>query len=156
VIDEIHSLLAGSYREQRILLNAIRFLANDLRLPLVCAGTHEAKQALMTDQQLADRFEAAELPAWENDPNFQQLLLSFESILPLRLPSAFRDPKVHQRILSLSEGVLVRICRIIEIAATEAIHSGQERVCLGMLEDDLVTGSLVSIVDRRNRRVSAR
>src|SRR5258708_30169256 len=87
VIDEIHSLLAGTFREQRIFLNAIRFLANDLRLPLVCAGTHEAKQALMTDQQLADRFEAAELPAWANDSNFQQLLLSFGSILPLRLPS---------------------------------------------------------------------
>jgi hypothetical protein len=50
VIDEIHSVLAGTYREQRILLNSIGFLANDLRLPLVCAGTHEAKQALMTDQ----------------------------------------------------------------------------------------------------------
>jgi hypothetical protein len=106
VIHEIHSLLAGAYREQRIILNSIRFLANDLRLPLVRSGTHEAKQALMTDQQLADHFEAAELPAWENDPSFQQLLLSFESILPLRLPSEFRDPKVHQRILSLSEGVL--------------------------------------------------
>ena len=66
----------------------------------------------MTDQQLADRFEAAELPAWENDSSFQQLLLSFESVLPLRLPSEFRDPKVHQRILSLSKGVLVRICRL--------------------------------------------
>ena len=139
VIDEIHSLLAGTYREQRILLNSIRFLAHDLRLPLVCAGTHEAKQALMTDQQLADRFEAAELPAWENDSSFQQLLLSCESILPLRLPSEFRDPKVHQRILSLSEGVLVRICRLIETAATEAIHSGQEHISLGLLKDDLVT-----------------
>jgi hypothetical protein len=36
----------------------------------------------MTDQQLADRFAAAELPAWENDAPFEQLLLSFESILP--------------------------------------------------------------------------
>jgi hypothetical protein len=108
IIDEVHSLLAGSFREQRILLNAIRFLANDLRLPLVCAGTHEAKQALMTDQQLADRFEAVELPAWENDAGFHQLLLSLESVLPLRLPSELRDPKVHQRILSLTEGVLVR------------------------------------------------
>jgi Cdc6-like AAA superfamily ATPase len=34
VIDEIHSLLAGTFREQRIILNAIRFLANDLRIPL--------------------------------------------------------------------------------------------------------------------------
>ena len=71
-------------------------------------------------------------------------------------PSEFRDPKVHQRILSLSEGVLVRICRLIETAATEAIHSGQEHISLALLKDDLVTGSLVSIADRRNRRVSAR
>ena len=148
--------MAGTYREQRIILNSIRFLANDLRLPLVCSGTHEAKQALMTDQQLADRFEAAELPPWENNSSFQQLLLSFEFILPLRLPSEFRDPKVHQRILTLSEGVLVRICRLLETAATEAIHSGQEHINLALLKDDLVTGSLVSIVDRRNRRVSAR
>jgi Bacterial TniB protein len=63
IIDEIHSMLAGTFREQRIFLNSIRFLANDLRLPLACVGTHEAKQALMTDQQLADRFEACELPA---------------------------------------------------------------------------------------------
>ena len=39
VIDEIHSLLAGAFREQRVVLNAIRFLANDLRIPLVCVGT---------------------------------------------------------------------------------------------------------------------
>jgi hypothetical protein len=155
VIDEIHSLLAGLFREQRIILNAIRFLA-DLRIPLVCAGTNDAKQALMTDQQLADRFEAAELPAWENDSAFQQLLLSFESILPLRLPSDFRDPKVQQRILTLTEGVLVRICRLIETAATEAIRGGQERIGLGLLKDDLVLESLVSIADRRNRRVSSR
>ena len=43
IIDEIHSILAGTFREQRIVLNAIRFLANDLRIPLVCVGTHEAK-----------------------------------------------------------------------------------------------------------------
>ena len=68
----------------------------------------------MTDQQLADRFEAIELPAWENDASFHELLLSLESVLPLRQPSEFRDPKVHQRILSLTEGVLVRICRLLE------------------------------------------
>jgi hypothetical protein len=32
VIDEIHALLAGRYREQRVLLNALRFIANELNL----------------------------------------------------------------------------------------------------------------------------
>ncbi len=154
IIDEIHSLLAGTFREQRIMLNAIRFLANDLRIPLVCLGTEEANQALMTDQQLADRFSAAELPSWENDAGFEQLLLSFESILPLRRPSQFRDAKLHQRVLSLTEGILGRICRLMEIAAVEAIHSGEERICLPMLKEELVTESLVSITDRRARRAS--
>jgi hypothetical protein len=154
IIDEIHSLLAVTFREQRVILNAIRFLANDLRIPLVCLGTEEANQALMTDQHLADRFAAAELPAWENDASFEQLLLSFESILPLRLPSELRDPKIHQRILSLTEGVLGRICKLIETAAIEAIRSGEERIALALLNDELVTESLVSIKDRRNRRFS--
>jgi hypothetical protein len=30
----------------------------------------------MTDQQLADRFEARELPAWRDDTSFHQLLAS--------------------------------------------------------------------------------
>lgn len=154
VIDEIHSLLAGTFREQRIILNAIRFLANDLRIPLVCLGTDEANQALMTDPQLADRFAAAELPAWEDDAAFEQLLLSFESVLPLRQPSDFRDPRIHQRILSLTEGVLGRICRLMEAAAIEAIRSGDERISLNLLKDDFVTESLVSIADRRARRFS--
>jgi hypothetical protein len=70
------------------------------------------------------------------------------------LPSELRDPKTHQRILSLTEGVLGRICRLIETAAIEAIRSGEERIALALLNDDLVTESLVSIKDRRNRRFS--
>ena len=60
----------GSHRQQRILLNAIRFLANDLRLTLIRAGTADAKRAVATDQQLADRFRAIELPVWNGDASF--------------------------------------------------------------------------------------
>ena len=107
----------------------------------------------MTDQPLAvaDRFSAAELPAWENDAVLEQLLLSFESVLPLRRPSEFRDPKIHQRILSLTEGVLGRICGLLETAAIEAIRTGEERICLPLWKEELVTESLVSIADRRTR-----
>lgn len=155
IIDEIHALLVGTPRQQRIILTAIRLLANDLRTPLVCLGIEEANRALMTDDQLADRFAAAELPPWENDDAFEQLLLSFESTLPLRQPSEFRDPQVRQRMLSLTQGVLGRICRLTETAAVEAIRSGEERVTLTLLKDELLTESLVSIADRQNRRPSA-
>jgi hypothetical protein len=153
IIDEIHALLVGTPRLQRITLTAIRLLANDLHIPLVCLGIEDANRALMTDDQLADRFAAAELPAWENDEAFE-LLLSFEFTLPLRQPSDFRDAKVRQRILSLTQGVLGRICRLMETAAVEAIRSSEERVTLALLKEELVTESLVSIADRQGRHLS--
>jgi len=33
VIDEVHNILAGTYREQRIVLNTLRFLSNRLQIP---------------------------------------------------------------------------------------------------------------------------
>jgi DNA polymerase III delta prime subunit len=151
IIDEIHSMLSGTFREQRIFLNALRFLANDLRLPLVCVGTPEAKQALLTDQQLADRFEARELPAWRDDATFHQFLASFGASLPLRQASGLREVGLRKRILSLSEGITVRICRLLEEAAVQAILSGRERIELETLSEELLTGSLVSISERRQR-----
>jgi replication-associated recombination protein RarA len=128
IIDEVHALLAGSYRQQRILLNTLRFLATDLRIPLVCAGTADAKRALTTDQQLADRFEAIELPRWHNDVAFHRLLSSFQAILPLRQRSDLVSPAMRRLLLERTDGVTVRLVRLIETLAVEAIRSGSERI----------------------------
>jgi len=154
VIDEIHCLLAGTYREQRIILNCIRFLANDLRIPIVCAGTDEAKTALMTDEQLADRFEAFELAPWKDDTYFHQLLVSYSTLLPLRRPSQLRDTKVRKRLLAMSDGVTVRICRLLEDAAITAINSSTEQIDLASFHDELAVQSLASVSDRRKRRAT--
>ena len=114
-----------------------------------------AKQALMTDQQLADRFEAVELRKWEDDAPFQQLLCSFGAILPLRKSSSLLDTNVRKRVLSLSEGVLVRICRLLESSAIAAIQTGAESIELGSIDDELGTQGLVSISDRRRRRFAS-
>ena len=46
VIDEIHAILAGTFRAQRIIWDAIRLLANDLRVPLVCAGNPRGESSM--------------------------------------------------------------------------------------------------------------
>ena len=128
IIDEVHALLAGSFRQQRIFLNAIRFLANDLRAPLVCAGTDLACQALLTDPQLAERFEAFHLDHWKNDRRLAELLISLAGVLPLRRPSALHTAEVRRRVLELTDGVTVRIFRLVESVAIAAIRSGEERI----------------------------
>jgi replication-associated recombination protein RarA len=134
VIDELHSLLAGTHRQQQILLNTIRFLANDLKLPLVCAGTADAKRALMTDRQLADRFEAMELPPWRNDEDYRRLMASFVSMFPLKRKSDLLAPAVRRAILEHTEGVMVRMVRLVQALAIEAIRSGAECIDASSLE----------------------
>jgi hypothetical protein len=151
-LDEVNGMLAGTFRQQRIFLNALRFLANDLRVPLVCAGTDLARQALLTDAQLAERFEAFHLKPWKNDHAFARLLKSLAGILPLRAPSDLESAAVRQRIHSLTSGVTARIFRLIETAAEAAIRSGQERLDLTSFGDDLVL-PLVSMTQSARRRM---
>ena len=69
VIDEVHNILAGSYREQRIVLNTLRFLSNRLQISLVCFGVNEAREAISGDVQLARRF-----PAFDAVENGQECI----------------------------------------------------------------------------------
>ena len=151
ILDEVNGMLAGTYRQQRIFLNAIRFLANDLRIPLVCAGTDLARQALLTDAQLAERFEAFHLKPWKNDAAFAGLLKSLGHILPLRESSDLTGPATRARVHALTSGVTARILRLIETAAEAAVHSGRERLDAESFGDDLVL-PLVSMTQSNRRR----
>ena len=57
IVDEVHHLLAGSVREQRQSLNQLKFLSNELRMPVVALGTSEALYAMQADPKIASRFE---------------------------------------------------------------------------------------------------
>jgi Bacterial TniB protein len=76
--------MAGNSLRQNWFLNVIKYLGNELKLPIVAVGTQDAFNALSTDPQLANRFEPAVLPRWHYDREFLRLLMSFEQVLPLR------------------------------------------------------------------------
>jgi len=52
VIDELHNVLAGNSVTRREFLNLLRFLGNELRIPLVGVGTRDAYLAIRSDDQL--------------------------------------------------------------------------------------------------------
>ena len=54
-MDEVHHLLAGSMREQRQSMNQLKFLSNDLRMPVVALKTSEALYAMQPEQAELDR-----------------------------------------------------------------------------------------------------
>jgi Bacterial TniB protein len=42
--DELHDIMSGSVNKQRQFLNVLKYLRNDLQIPLVGLGTQEALQ----------------------------------------------------------------------------------------------------------------
>lgn len=135
IIDEVHSMLTGTARQQRLIMNAIKYLCNALQLPIVLCGTKDAVRILHTDPQHASRFDVAELPLWQNDKEFRRLVGSFERILPLKKPSNLTETSVLNLIYSISGGNIGNIKRLINECAIEAIESGEERITGKMIED---------------------
>ena len=128
IIDEVHNVLTGPVNKQRLFLNVLKYLGNDLQIPLVGLGTKEALRAIQADPQLANRFEPAALPRWRLDQDFQMLLASFEQALPLRNPSRLADAQVARKLLALSEGSLGELAALLTAAAVYAVKSGAERI----------------------------
>ena len=128
VIDEIHHILAGNMTKQKAFLNVIKYLGNELQVPIVGVGTKDAFRAIQTDAQLANRFEPASLPRWKFDTEFLRLLASFERMLPLRSPSALHDTTLASRLFSMSEGYIGELSKVLIEAAVVVVKNGQERI----------------------------
>ncbi len=134
IIDEFHSLLTGSAMKQREVMNAIKLLCNELKIPFVGVGTREAVRVLHTDPQHASRFDVFPLVNWELNKEFQQLLADFEKVLPLKKPSKLSSPVIASHLHSVSEGNLGNLHRLLIECTKEAINSGKEAIDLEIIK----------------------
>jgi Bacterial TniB protein len=127
VLDEVHNILAGTFREQRVVLNTLRYLSNELKLSLVCFGVNEAREAISGDVQLARRFEEFPLPRWSADDGFEQLVRAIIRNLPLRQATVL-TARAARRILQSTDGLTAKVFRMLNELAVEAIETGAERI----------------------------
>lgn len=136
IIDEMHSLLTGTAMKQREVMNELKFLSNELCIPIVGVGTREAVRVLHSDPQHASRFDVAALPIWELDTNFQKLLASFEKILPLKKPSKLHRFNLASKLHVISDGNIGNLHRLLIECAKEAIKSGEEQITSEIIENN--------------------
>lgn len=136
IIDEMHSLLTGTMRMQREVMNAIKLLCNELKIPIVGCGTRDAIQVLQTDPQHASRFTVISLPLWELNPKFQKLLKSFETVLPLKKESRLFEANKATLLHSISQGNLGNLHRLLVECARNAIDSGTEEITIEIIKSN--------------------
>ncbi|MET7300161.1 TniB family NTP-binding protein [Embleya sp. NPDC005575] len=128
VIDELHNLLGGSGERRREFLNLLRYLGNELRIPLVGVGTRDAFLAIRADDQLENRFAPLTLPRWANDTDACSLLASFAASFPLRRPSLIASAEMAGYVFTRSEGTIGELAHLLTDAAVAAIESGEEAI----------------------------
>ena len=133
VIDEIHDILAGSPSKQRQFRNVLKYLGNELQIPIVGVGIKEAFHVLQTDQQMSNRFEPVLLPRWEIGQEYLSLLSSFERMLPLRKPSHLVEKTLALKLLSMSEGTIGALSAVLTRACVRAIENDAEQISLKIL-----------------------
>ena len=131
---KIHHVLAGPLLKQRHFLNVIKYMGNELQIPIVAAGTHDAFNAIQIDPQLANRFEPALLPRWTMSEDYLRLLASFEPSLRLEQSSNLIEPVVATKILTLSGGTIGEISTLLTRAALRAIEDGSEHIASSTLD----------------------
>jgi Bacterial TniB protein len=127
--DEVNFTEAGTVAKQKHFLNALRYLANELRISIVCLGTEEMMRVIRTVPSVENRFLPAVLPRWQTDNEFRKLLASFEKIIPLKYPSNLQSSStLTSKLLTRSEGTIGELKMLLTAAATDAMRDGTERI----------------------------
>ena len=99
-LDEVNFTEVGTAAKQKRFLNALRYLANELRMSIVCLGTEEMMRVIRSVPSVENRFPPVALPKWQTDHEFRKLLGLETNILPQQRERATTqptDPKAPQQ-----------------------------------------------------------
>lgn len=151
IIDEFHNILEGNASAQRKGLNSIKYLMNELRRPVVVIGTAEVINAIKSDPQIYSRLRPMILPRFQDDAKFQELLVGFEALLPLRKPSNLHDPELSSLIYQYTLGIMGNVSDLLNDAAKLAIKNGTEQITEAELttikdKSDIPTKTLMELL----------
>src|SRR5450755_912858 len=127
-IDEVNFAEVVTAPKQKRFLNTLRYLANELRISIICLGTEEMMRVIRSIPAVENRFAPMVLPRWQPDHEFRKLLASFETIIPLKYPSDLQSSTMATKLLNRSEGTIGELKMLLAAAAGNAMHTGTERI----------------------------
>lgn len=148
-IDELNNLNAAKTRSRQIVIDTLKNITNDTRIPIVAIGTGDSLAAIRYDSQMAHRFEALELSPFDMDQEFRNFLLTYVANLPLEKTSNIDTKEFQQRLLALTYGITVNLIRTLKEAAIQAILTDKEMIDLASL--DMPRLPLVAMTERLKR-----
>ncbi len=127
-LDEFNAIAQDTPTKQRKFMEKLKALSNNLKISIVAAGTREAFNVTRLDSQFSNRFKPLPLDIWTSGDDWDQLLMTFEKLLPLPEPSYLADGRFSRLILANSEGTIGDAFQLIREMASYAMHNHKPRV----------------------------
>ncbi len=126
IFDEIHNILTGASGDTMYFLNFLKFISNELRLPIVTVGTDEARVAMQTDQQIGNRFTPMQMPPWRVDREFA--LFAIQVFRGERLDGSdlFRNTEAVRKLHAQTAGLTGEVRAFARKVAARAVDPGHK------------------------------
>lgn len=134
IMDDLHVLMNTTKLKKAQLLDTLKYIGKKADIPIIGSGTREAHTAVVSDSQLANRFEPLELPQWKPNSDYRKLLATFEKLFPLKMPSHLQEKRIAMVIYTMSGGTIGGIDTLLKRAAINAIKDGTEVITLQGLQ----------------------
>lgn len=137
MLDEFGFYQAGSPDRQRKALNGLKYLSNELKIPIVVASVEEGLNILSANSEIANRFPSEPLLPWKaKDVATLSVLASFEKKLGLRKQSNLGTEAMARLIVANTGGILGHMHDLLRSLAKKAIRTGTEQITENDLNPD--------------------
>lgn len=98
-----------AFRRAYVVFSKLKFISNELSMPIVAWGTSEALYAMQTDAQISSRFDPFALPKLRESAEFREFLVSFGRLLSFEIPSPLGKKVTIQKLMALSSGLTGKV-----------------------------------------------
>lgn len=135
IIDEIHNLIQGNRDQQQLFLNGLKFLTNELRIPIVALGTRNAESIFQTDQQMGNRFEPFRIPRWEPNEKYAIFVNRVIHSTGFEASKDFTNKRLINKIHVETNGLTGETTKLLHATIAIAADQGERIVSPSHLEE---------------------
>jgi hypothetical protein len=138
LMDELNDSGLRTLSQQKNSMSLMKYLSGPpCYISIICFGDLTASEVLMKDDQIYRRYVHWPLTPWTNDQDFCDFIATYESHLPLKLPSNISSSAGRRRIIKQSFGIMDNVVKIIKCLAFEAVFSGSEHMDINLIDNDV-------------------
>ena len=126
LVDELQRVLSANQNRRRQVIEALRYIAGAVPVPLVVFSTSRGANALASSDEMINRLHPVELPTWTLDTPWRTLMSSFQGLLPLREKSPLTNKVLATLIYDQTEGLIGEVRDLLDLALRHALGAGKE------------------------------